>query len=493
MSKELPYDERLIKSYLSISSNPQVTKELLNEKSVNNIAEFFGYAGYIKSHIPKIGENSGFLNYLDQIRTFPAQVALRVLTTPAAYHWNSMTRLLLNAAVSNEHSADLNHYLDFLGLSLAEGLKAHLNDFGRFTVSVHILAKTNFESAVPVTIRLPNTFPGTNLALLRLEGHEDFQHSVELSSLQSSVVEQFYKLPQLEPTESIPIQFDNNESVLFQRMPSRKGNSGDIVIDSFDPCLNLLYVENYPRIKTYERTQIFLDTLNQAFRCLTSYRTELVSELELITSSITLMDTTDSGAEMCSGTSSAIFGGYFLSETNNPLYLAEMLLHEFSHNKLRLLEEVCPLFLPDSPNLPRFYSPWRDDPRPLNGIQHGLYVFSAIAYFWLRVYFNSESPEERSLAQRRVATLQLQLNSAEEEFSEHAKLTEQGRIFLDEIRQRIQFLEKSISSWQLPELLPLFSGVVRDNNLKKIPVTDAIRKHRWNWEQNYRSRKAKTL
>jgi len=62
------------------------------------------------------------------------------------------------------------------------------------------------------------------------------------------------------------------------------------------------------------------------------------------------------------------------------LRVAESIIHEAMHLKLTLLEKVTPLVRPDSTEL--FYSPWRDEMRPIQGVLHGLFVFRAIRDFY---------------------------------------------------------------------------------------------------------------
>jgi HEXXH motif-containing protein len=55
--------------------------------------------------------------------------------------------------------------------------------------------------------------------------------------------------------------------------------------------------------------------------------------------------------------------------------LAESIFHEALHLQLTLIEATSPL-VADAAN-PGF-SPWKQEPRPLQGLLHGLYVFAAI-------------------------------------------------------------------------------------------------------------------
>jgi hypothetical protein len=71
-------------------------------------------------------------------------------------------------------------------------------------------------------------------------------------------------------------------------------------------------------------------------------------------------------------------GVIFISSAYNDFRLAEALVHEYHHNELYLLQETESLF---KHNDELYYSPFREDPRPLNGLFHAVYVFSGVAEF----------------------------------------------------------------------------------------------------------------
>jgi len=58
--------------------------------------------------------------------------------------------------------------------------------------------------------------------------------------------------------------------------------------------------------------------------------------------------------------------------------LSELLLHEFQHVKLNALVDLHRLS--DVGYRRRFRVPWRDDPRPVDGVLHGCYAFLALAH-----------------------------------------------------------------------------------------------------------------
>ncbi|SIM50996.1 FxsB family cyclophane-forming radical SAM/SPASM peptide maturase [Micromonospora cremea] len=60
--------------------------------------------------------------------------------------------------------------------------------------------------------------------------------------------------------------------------------------------------------------------------------------------------------------------------------LAELLVHEFQHVKLGALLDVSVLY--DPTYAPRLTVPWRDEPRPLEGVLQGTYAHLAVADIW---------------------------------------------------------------------------------------------------------------
>jgi HEXXH motif-containing protein len=93
-----------------------------------------------------------------------------------------------------------------------------------------------------------------------------------------------------------------------------------------------------------------------------------------------LVPLTPRGRSGVSATSRHAPGAVALTPPRDGTRFACTLVHELQHTKLCLLMELAPLRDVASGQL--FYSPWRDDPRPLTGLLHGLYAGIAVAEFW---------------------------------------------------------------------------------------------------------------
>lgn len=80
------------------------------------------------------------------------------------------------------------------------------------------------------------------------------------------------------------------------------------------------------------------------------------------------------------------------------LRVAESILHEAMHLKLTLIENIVPLIKPNTNSL--YYSPWRDEERPVKGVLHGLFVFISIREFYkelqkMKIFTDAEDYLER--------------------------------------------------------------------------------------------------
>lgn len=456
----------------ALSSN--VEHRLLNEKSRSNLAELIAYAGVLRSELPAQSDSSGFSEYFEHVSRLKAGAVQAVFGTPQGFFWNAVTRALLEAKFhSGSRPLLLQQYLGPSDENLDIAIERHLHEFGRFALAASAKAGQDAIFDRPVRLKGPSVLPGIGIALLP----ESIGAEFELRELNETLVSAGENARYGEKLQQWP-------GVTVLRMPSWQGPLGHIVVDGWDPVFNFSWIERYPRLHKPEACKEFAATLSSALQCIDRYEPGLAESISLIIDSITPMDTRESGAEMCSGTFSPMFGACFLSDTPEPMFVAEMLVHEFCHTRLRLAQESISLFKTENPGPAVYYSPWRDDPRPLDALAHGLFVFGRIARFWLNVHGSgSESPMTRELALRRLGTLIYQLRYAFREFTDNAGLTAYGAVFANVLEDWIRELDAAVRPEQYEGLLPFFSGVIRDSGLRHLPIGDALPRHKINFEQ----------
>ncbi|WP_238015354.1 FxsB family cyclophane-forming radical SAM/SPASM peptide maturase [Dactylosporangium sp. AC04546] len=114
------------------------------------------------------------------------------------------------------------------------------------------------------------------------------------------------------------------------------------------------------------------------------------------------------------------FGAVAVAPVADPAALSVLLVHEVQHLKLGAVLDVTDLFVRDDPHTVRV--PWREDPRPVEGVLQGTYAFVAVADMW-RARPGPEADRYRTWASGAVDAL-----------LEGDALTPAGRRFVERLR-----------------------------------------------------------
>jgi HEXXH motif-containing protein len=151
-------------------------------------------------------------------------------------------------------------------------------------------------------------------------------------------------------------------------------------------------------------------------------------------------------------------GSFIARAIPNPLELADHFIHELQHNRLGFVEECAPLFDPergDALRDARHFSPWRDKPRALYGIFHGVYVFVAVGRYWLRVHAAADlAPEARAYAVDRLLRIPRQLVLALGVLRRGACFSPLGSVLFERLSFDVHHLSERIARAGLPSDAP---------------------------------------
>jgi len=190
-----------------------------------------------------------------------------------------------------------------------------------------------------------------------------------------------------------------------------------------------------------------------------------------------------------SSSNSTVDTMFWYSITDQALLISEMIIHELSHQRLFRLQDEDPLIDPSYHNSGwekcELYSPWRDDPRPVNGVFHGFIVFSEVAKFWFELLNSSDIDEhEKNIAQRRMAMLALQLFNAKDSL-DTAHFTPKGKEFY---AQYVDFLTNNILNFvldnNLDQLQPFFMEFHDQEELTGQSILEVVNEHKNQWSDN---------
>jgi len=121
------------------------------------------------------------------------------------------------------------------------------------------------------------------------------------------------------------------------------------------------------------------------------------------------------------------FGAVYSTAPADECQFALTLIHEFQHGKFNLLLDQAALVKPN--NQCNLYAPWRDDPRPITGLMHGIYAHFGVTDFW-RIHRHRECHRSVS-AHTEFALWGMQVEAAIIEARNSGLLTDLGESFVE--------------------------------------------------------------
>jgi HEXXH motif-containing protein len=232
------------------------------------------------------------------------------------------------------------------------------------------------------------------------------------------------------------------KEAIVERLATVKIGSISVEIASHDRILASDCFETAPKLSDMSGIATFTASLGEALRLLLLVDPEMEAEIAASLRCVVPIIATTAGV-FRSGTPSRTPGLAYLTVTTSPCHLIDMLIHEAAHSQLFVVQEIedpllCPETHGDGWTAPLVYSPWRDDPRPLNGLLHACYVFWRVARFWLDACAAEAVREEvRLFALRRLSALAPQLEAGLTELIRAAQWTPVGHRFASSLADRI--------------------------------------------------------
>jgi uncharacterized protein len=128
------------------------------------------------------------------------------------------------------------------------------------------------------------------------------------------------------------------------------------------------------------------------------------------------------------------FGAVGVALPADPVTVALLLIHEFQHVKLGAILDLYDLF--DAADHRLYHAPWREDPRPFEGLFQGTYAHLAVSEFW-RVRAQAETGTAAAEASRRYERWHAHTRDAIETLAGSGSLTPLGARFVDHMRQSV--------------------------------------------------------
>lgn len=375
-----------------------------------------------------IAELASFLADVEADDATPVGAEAELWLEPAAYHWTrtlyDLTAVVFGGA---DESPSVTAYLSGLGIhEPARALDRLADDHKLFATSGALLGGTSVRFTRPWSVRAPVALPGTPLVLegdgeVKILGVRDGR--IEVAN-ESGV--------RLQPLRRRPVVRCGRREV-------------PVVAEAFGrPGIGLGIGDALREISPSfqeERLAWLQNALDRVVR----HHPQSARQVEAILRVVALKPTIEDVARNVSH--SDFPGATVLGAIENPYWLADSIIHEVHHSRLFQLEEHGRFFENMDDNLMRdasYYSPWREDPRPLHGIFHAVYVNVPVWHFWAGVRESSPDDLADALAESQMIYGALLLAIGTRQLQRYAAFSAFGRALFDEMaREAARLLENT--------------------------------------------------
>ena len=431
---------------------------------------------------PLDGGEDEFLALYARAAAAKPSLFTRVWTDPGAYFWVRMAYQLVATCVSGAALTPLaDAYCRAVGADdPRQALARHLEDFKRFMLALHLLERSECRFTSPLRTRLPMTIPATRLTI---EG----EGLIEISRLARRRLEVVHGGERL----SLPLAAGRGGASAALRVVEypEVGHAGvrlTLQPPAFDlPGLDFAAPAIDAGLDVQLRHRLLIA---RTLALIQAHQRRTFVQFREVMRTIALKPRR--AGTYTNITHSDLPGAFIASVVENPYELADTFIHEFHHNRLFFIEERGAFFDSAAENALTgrgHYSPWRDDPRPLHGLFHAVYVALPVVRFWLDVHATGGvDPTCRAYAVDRIlrGIAQLELGVAELERS--ASLSAFGRTLFDQMKLEVADLRHDIGcSYGLPSDAPAiecrddgaFEPEISKLTGKPLTVREAVEEH----------------
>lgn len=390
-----------------------------------------------------------FLKLYDAVAALPPDLFVQVWADPTAYFWARNAYELTKICMTEGPLPDFfKQYGAAIQCSEAEEMLAwHLQDFKKFALAAHYLADQDcfFEPYFPL---FPLAIPGTHLFI---EGEAAVSlHGLIHNELIVSSAGAIAHLP-LKPGAALA-----DGSLRVGKCPVVCQNQYELPLQVYS--FNLpAFVDSKPALEAgldYQAQQT--DLVQNALALIECYHPQTFHQLQRFIRLIAFKPR--EAGDYGNLSYSDLPGALICSAVCNAYEFAETLIHEFHHNRLFFIEEISPILLnsvDESEVSDCYYSPWRNDLRPLRGLFHAAYVYTPVCQFWLNLY-QSEGTDHTLLdyACSQLIILPLQLQIGIQQLEHYGVFSEMGQELFPELKATVEEILTAIAALDLPHDAP---------------------------------------
>lgn len=423
----------------------------------------------------KFDDNLDLINKVLYIKESEISNLEQVFLSPEGRQWI----YFVYSELKNSGKPDplMDEYAEWLGIKRSDVLSYLLQKLDEFVLSLLIVSEKSVQENIILTFRISFLLPGLNYF-----GKISTDRSFSLDSGEVVEVSHF--------SEGMKVCFssksESSEELIFEKLEGSSKYS--FCIDSVSEVsrINIRGREHLPRIALENKKLILkqIQVIEKALAYIKIFDESIERYFKEIRNSFVPLQAPE--GSLPSSSNSSIDTMFWYSITDEPLLMAEMIIHEYSHQRLFRLQDTDPLIDPvihgSGWEKCEIYSPWRDDPRPINGVFHGFIVFTEASRFWMSLIKKGGLNQlELEISERRMAMLVLQLDHARESLRQ-CKFTAHGEIVFSFYEDLLtQELIPYVNENRLADLRPFFMEHHDEELPSGSSILEVVNKHKTQW------------
>ena len=431
---------------------------------------------------PWVAGAAGFIELYDRVADLPADAFTRVWSTdPGAYLWVHRAFDLTATCVGGATPTHgVTAYVRALGVETAcDALARHLDEFKGLALAAHLAAGRDCRLTQPWTVGLPWAIPGT-------------AHSVEGAGRVRvcGIVAGGLEIATADRRLTLALADDSTAAADGAALP----RIGSCPVVRYGGCEIRLQPQAFHLPGLEDAATILASGVDYqaahrhdvaaALALVERFHPETFADMREFLHVVALKPLAAGG--FTNLTHSDLPGAFVVGMIGNPWELADTFIHEMAHGRLFALEDGGSFFdenacdpLMDE----RYYSPWRDDLRPLRGVLHGVYVYVPVCAYWQRVLATGAATDDTAAyALDRVLRIHAQLEFGLAELEAHVVPSARGRELLARLRAEVDAIADASAAAGLPDDAPALvcaeDGAIHPEGGGVTTVRDAVCAHR---------------
>ncbi len=435
------------------------------------LLELIAVLNYLSSHLDRDSDLAEKINFL---KSANLEYLERIFLSPKGRQWIYFTYTEIKGKSNGEGM--LHAYANWLGIHRTALRERLIQKLDEFVFSLVILSQSTPKETIKLRVK-ENAIFLLSKELWRLDTRMEFELSpnaavssdenldifrLKINSSGLEIHADFFKLPS---STKYPLYIDLYSEASRSSFPGR------------EQLARVAEGEVEIQLKQIQVIEKALDYIGLVDISISHYFKEVPNYfVPLIGPEGTLPSSSNSSVDTM----------FWYSATHQPLLMAEMIIHEFSHQRLFRLQDTDPLLKPEVHgsgwDLCEIYSPWRDDPRPVNGVFHGFVVFTEAAKFWMALINQGGlQPEELDISKRRMTMLALQLDHAQKSLAT-CTYTALGKSVFDAYAQELEgSILPYIQKHNLGDLKPFFMEFHDQEQPIGVSIAEVVEGHKSQW------------